>query len=100
MVISDEPAVYREGKYGFRTENLIVCVDDRQTDHGRFLKFETVTLCHIDPSLIEVSLLDDAELRWLNDYHEKVWSELSGRLGADERKWLRAKTAPLKRIVS
>lgn len=96
MVISDEPAVYREGRYGFRTENLMLCVDDSETDHGRFLKFETVTLCYIDSSLIDVSLLDEKELRWLNDYHQKVWSELSPRLGADERKWLRGKTLAAK----
>ncbi|MCA1741333.1 MAG: aminopeptidase P family protein, partial [Bacteroidales bacterium] len=94
MVTSDEPAIYREGRYGFRTENLILCVDDSETEHGRFLKFETVTLCHIDSSLVEVSLLDEKELHWLNSYHEKVWSELSPRLAADERKWLRAKTLP------
>ncbi len=98
IVISDEPAIYREGRYGFRTENLLLCVDDGETDFGRFLKFETVTLCCIDTSLVEVSLLDDKELQWTNDYHERVWSALSGRLGPDERKWLREKTAPLKRV--
>jgi Xaa-Pro aminopeptidase len=97
MVTSDEPAIYREGRYGFRTENLLLCVDDRETDHGRFLKFETVTLCHIDTSLVELSLLDEKEVNWLNGYHEKVWSELSPGLGPDERKWLRAKTLPLKK---
>ncbi len=97
MVTSDEPAIYREGRYGFRTENLILCVDDNETDHGRFLKFETVTLCHIDSSLIEVSLLDEKELSWLNSYHERVWSALSPGLTADERKWLRAKTLPITR---
>ncbi len=97
MVTSDEPAIYREGRYGFRTENLLLCVDDGETDHGRFLKFETVTLCHIDLSLTDVSLLDDRELEWLNDYHQKVWSELSPRLGDEEKKWLRGKTAALKK---
>lgn len=97
MVTSDEPAVYREGRYGFRTENLLLCVDDSESDHGRFLRFETVTLCHIDSSLVEVSLLDEEELNWLNSYHEKVWSELSPRLKDDERKYLRKKTLPIKR---
>ena len=99
MVISDEPAIYREGRYGFRTENLMLCVDDAETEHGRFLKFETVTLCYIDTSLIDVPLLDDTELKWLNDYHERVVSALSPRLGAEERKWLREKTLPLRRTV-
>ncbi len=97
MVISDEPAIYREGRYGFRTENLVLCVDDSETDHGRFLKFETVTLCYIDTSLTEAALLDAREIEWLNSYHDKVWSELSPRLGADERKWLREKTLPIKK---
>ena len=97
MVISDEPAIYREGRYGFRTENLLLCVDDSETDHGRFIKFETVTLCYIDTSLTDAALLDVREIDWLNSYHEKVWSELSPRLGADERKWLREKTLPIQK---
>jgi Xaa-Pro aminopeptidase len=97
MLISDEPAVYRQGEYGFRTENLLFCVDDRETDHGKFLKFETVTLCYIDCDLIEVSLLDDRELKWLNEYHETVFRALGGSLEPDIRKWLRGKTMPVKR---
>ena len=97
MLISDEPAVYRQGEYGFRTENLVICADDRETDHGRFLKFETVTLCHIDRDLIEVSLLDEKELVWLNDYHETVFRTLSGHLEPELVKWLRKKTMPIDR---
>jgi Xaa-Pro aminopeptidase len=97
MLISDEPAVYRQGEYGFRTENLMFCVDDRETEHGRFLKFETVTLCYIDARLIDVSLLDDRQLEWLNDYHRTVYKLLSSYLDHDERKWLKIKTAVLKK---
>jgi len=97
MLISDEPAVYRQGEYGFRTENLLFCVDDFETDHGKFLKFETVTLCYIDCDLIEVSLLDDRELKWLNEYHETVFRALGGSLEPEIRKWLRGKTMPVKR---
>lgn len=97
MLISDEPAIYRQGEYGFRTENLILCVDDCETQHGRFLKFETVTLCFIDSRLVEVSLLDDRQLAWLNDYHETVYRSLSIHLEPEVRKWLRIKTARLKR---
>lgn len=95
MVISDEPAVYREGSYGFRTENLLLCVDDIETDHGRFLRFDTLTLCYIDQALLDLSLLDEREIKWLNDYHRKVWSELSPGLQDDEKSWLREKTLPL-----
>lgn len=98
MLISDEPAIYRVGEYGFRTENLFFCADDCETDQGRFLKFETVTLCYIDRELIEVSLLDDRELKWLNEYHETVFRALGDSLESNIRKWLRDKTRPVKRI--
>jgi Xaa-Pro aminopeptidase len=96
LLISDEPAVYRQGEYGFRTENLFFCFDDCETDYGRFLRFETVTLCYIDRELIEVSLLDDRELRWLNEYHETVFTALGGFLEPDLGKWLRDKTRPIR----
>jgi Xaa-Pro aminopeptidase len=92
MLISDEPAVYRQGQYGFRTENLLLCVDDCETDHGRFLKFETVTLCYIDRQLVVIELLDDKERVWLNDYHETVFRSLGDLLEPEIRKWLREKT--------
>jgi len=97
MVISDEPAIYRPGLYGFRTENLLVCREDRETEHGSFLAFDTVTLCYIDRELIDASLLDENETEWLNSYHERVYSLLSELLEPDVRKWLKNKTLPLKR---
>jgi Xaa-Pro aminopeptidase len=97
MLISDEPAMYRPGQYGFRTENLLLCADDHETGYGRFLRFETVSLCYIDQQLIDKKLLDDNELKWLNDYHETVFRSLGGLLESGLRKWLRDKTLPLRR---
>ena len=92
MVISDEPGIYREGKYGFRTENLLLVCEDIKTDFGSFLKFETLSLCYIDLSLIEKSLLDASEIQWLNSYHSVVYEKISPSLGEDEKRWLREKT--------
>lgn len=92
MVISDEPAIYRAGMYGFRTENLILVQEDLKNEYGQFLKFETLTLCFIDLSLIDHTLLDSSEIKWLNNYHSLVYDRLSPSLGEDERKWLRGKT--------
>ncbi len=97
MVISDEPAFYRPGLNGFRTENLLVCIEDRESEYGSFLKFETVTLCYIDHELIDISLMDDSELKWLNDYHERVYGLLGKHLEPELQKWLRNKTKPLTR---
>jgi Xaa-Pro aminopeptidase len=99
MVVSDEPAFYRPGKYGFRTENLLVCREEEETEYGSFLSFETVTLCYIDSSLIDVSLLDDRELKWLNDYHARVYRMLQERLEPEDRSWLAGKTRPLERSI-
>ena len=76
QVLSNEPAFYREGLYGLRTENMMVCVERETTEFGRFLGFDTLTLCPIDTSLIKVDLLTDKERKWLNDYHQWVNDEL------------------------
>ncbi|MEA1888050.1 MAG: aminopeptidase family protein P [Bacteroidota bacterium] len=92
MLISDEPAIYREGEYGFRTENLILCVEDEETEYGKFLKFETVNLCYIDTSLISRELLSEPEIMWLNDYHKFVYESLHDLLPGNIADWLKDKT--------
>ncbi len=92
MLTSNEPAIYREGEYGIRTENLILCYCDEETEFGRFLRFETVSLCYIDKLLIDKSLLDLNEIDWLNAYHAEVYDKLSPYLSDAERIWLKEKT--------
>ena len=95
MLISDEPAIYREGEYGIRIENLILCYEDEETEFGKFLKFDTLSLCYIDKSLIDISLLDSREIDWLNSYHAEVFEKLSPFLTEEEKHWLKDKTAEL-----
>jgi Xaa-Pro aminopeptidase len=85
MVLSNEPGFYREGKYGIRTENLVVV---RESEREGWLRFETVTLFPIDRRLIERELLARAQVQWLNQYHERVREKLSPLLDGSERKWL------------
>ncbi|HDZ41095.1 MAG TPA: aminopeptidase P family protein [Bacteroidetes bacterium] len=92
MLTADEPAIYREGEYGFRTENLLLCVEDRETGYGTFLKFETVTLCYIDTSLIAKELMTEPEIIWLNEYHDRVYNLLSQLLPEKIKQWLKVKT--------
>jgi len=95
MLTSNEPGVYHNGKYGIRIENLILCIEDQETAFGQFLKFETLSLCPIDVSLIENKLLSPEERNWLNQYHRKVHQELAPHLSPAERIWLEAKTQAL-----
>lgn len=92
MVTSNEPGVYKGGRHGIRTENLTLVCKDVETEFGEFYRFETLTLCPICTKGIVKSLLSDAEINWLNYYHQMVYDRLSPMLNAEEAAWLRAKT--------
>jgi len=96
MLVSDEPAIYREGEYGIRIENLILCYEDEETEFGKFLKFDTVSLCYIDKNLIDTSLLERKEIDWLNSYHTEVYEKLNHLLTTEESLWLHDKTSFIK----
>lgn len=95
MVMSDEPGIYREGAYGIRTENMVLIKEKASTAFGLFYQFETLTLCYIDKTLIEKSMLSDDEITWLNNYHQTVYEKLSPYLDEEEKAWLEAKTSAL-----
>jgi Xaa-Pro aminopeptidase len=95
MLISDEPGIYREGEYGIRIENLLLCFEDEETEFGKFLKFDTVSLCYIDKSLIDMALLNRKEIDWINSYHSEVYEKLGSSLPEKEKIWLREKTSKL-----
>lgn len=76
MVLSNEPGLYREGQWGVRTENLMVCVEDTHSQFGSFLRFETITMYPIDTTLIDLTLLDKAEKEWINEYNKVVFETL------------------------
>jgi len=87
-VMSNEPAFYREGKYGIRTENMMVCVEKEKTEFCQFLGFETLTLCPIDATLTKSELLTSGEKEWLNDYHKRVNELLRPELKEELRQFL------------
>lgn len=95
MTVTDEPGIYIEGQFGVRIENVLLTQPWRETDFGRFLQFETLTLCPIDTAPLDISLLTPKELRWLNDYHQLVYDRLAPHLDAPDRDWLCSATAPI-----
>ena len=95
MVMSDEPAMYRPGEYGIRTENMILIREDSETEFGKFLGFETLTLCYIDTKLVIPSMLSVREHAWLNKYHQMVYDLISPHLNEEEKAWLKEKTAEI-----
>ncbi len=95
MVLSNEPGIYRDELYGVRTENVMVCVEKQRTEYGRFLGFETLTLCPVDTSLVNPGLMTEAELLWLNDYHLHVRKELEPLLDDEQADFLHRLTKPV-----
>ena len=93
MILTNEPGIYREGKHGIRTENVMLVVPDKKDEEfGEFYKFETMSYCPIDLDGIEVSLLTEDEKEWLNDYHKETYEKLSPFLSDDEKQFLKEET--------
>jgi Xaa-Pro aminopeptidase len=92
MVTSNEPGLYRPGRWGVRIENLVLNVPAATTEFGEFLCFETLTLCPIDTRLIERSLLRDDEIDWLNRYHAEVRRRVGPHVSGPAADWLTRRT--------
>ena len=92
MTVTDEPGIYRAGRYGIRTENTLLVVPYRETEFGTFYTFEPLTLCPIDTRPIVRSMLTAEETEWLNAYHRMVYDRLSPLLDEEHRAWLESKT--------
>lgn len=97
MLTSNEPGCYKEGRHGIRHENLILCVNDQQTEFGNFLRFETITMFYFDTSALNLSIMTIEEVEWLNKYHSKVYDTLSPKLDQEHSKWLKEKTKAIKK---
>ena len=98
VLSSIEPGIYREGKWGVRLENLAY-IDEvsflKDSEFAEFYQFKTLTLCPFEKKLIDKTLLDEKELKWLNAYHSLVFKKLAPHLKTNERKWLEQKTSAL-----
>ena len=92
MITTNEPGLYREGKWGIRLENCVVHMPAHETEFGTFLKFDDLTLCPFDTRLILPELLTTEEKAWLNSYHQRVHDELIDRVSGDAKAWLIERT--------
>ena len=97
MITSDEPGYYADGKYGIRIENLLLCCEDRETEYGKFLRFEHLTQVPIDLDALDVSLMSEEDVQLLNAYHAGVWAQLEPYLDTEEKAWLLKETRPVVR---
>jgi Xaa-Pro aminopeptidase len=98
MILSNEPGYYKTGEYGIRIENLVLVVEKPiEGAEKETLGFETLTFAPIERRLVDVSMLSDSELQWLNDYHAEVLARIGPRLEGEDKAWLERQCAPLSR---
>jgi Xaa-Pro aminopeptidase len=98
MVTSNEPGIYRPGRWGVRIENLMLAVPavvEAGEEFGEFLRFEALTLCPIDTRCIERDLLRTDEIAWLNTYHAEVRRRIAPLVSGEAAAWLELRTQPL-----
>ncbi len=96
VLISDEPGLYLEGRYGIRCENLLLCRKGEKNAYGQFMEFEVVTLVLFEREAILPELLGAEELAWLNAYHRHVYETIAPLLDSqEEREWLKEATAEI-----
>ncbi|MFL0995532.1 aminopeptidase P family protein [Vibrio parahaemolyticus] len=95
MVLSNEPGYYRADAFGIRIENLELVVETPTNGDFPVLSFDSLTRCPIDKRNINVDMLTRPELAWLNDYHQKVWEQISPLVEGEVKEWLREATLPL-----
>ena len=97
MTVTDEPGIYLPDRFGVRIENTMIVEKYKTTEFGEFLQFDALTLCPIDTAPIDVSMLSDEEVEWLNSYHRRVYDAIASHVSMEEREWLREATKEIRR---
>lgn len=100
MTVTDEPGLYLSGKFGVRIENTLLIKDYQTTEFGKFLQMESLTICPIDLTPVNFSMLQTEEIEWLDTYHRDVFEKLSPYLEGEDLEWLREATRPVDRVKS
>ena len=100
MTVTDEPGLYLSGKFGVRIENTLLIKDYQTTEFGKFLQMESLTLCPIDLTPVDFSMLQPEEIEWLDTYHRDVFEKLSPYLEGEDLEWLREATRQVDRVMS
>lgn len=98
MIVSDEPGIYLEGKYGIRMENILLCEEVCENQDGTFLHFYPLTYVPVDMRLIDKGQMQPKEIKWLEDYQQNVYGKVAPLLTPEEARWLWEETKNEKKV--
>ncbi len=96
MTVTDEPGLYLAGRFGVRLENTLLITEYMETEFGKFLQMQPLTLFPFDREPIMAELLTEEEIAWLDNYHKQVFDNLSPLLDdSADLEWLKCNTKPM-----
>jgi len=101
MIISNEPGYYEDRAFGIRIENLLIIKEVETANRFggvTFLGFERLTFVPIQTSLLDLNLMSENEIKWVNDYHSEVWNKVSPLVKGDAWTWLQRNTRPISKV--
>ena len=97
MVVSDEPGVYKAGRWGIRIENLIAVQNFEKSEFGEFYNFEVLSMVPYEKKLIDVRYLNDVEIAQIDSYHQWIKDQLIDYVFEETKPWLEEATSPLRK---
>lgn len=97
MTITDEPGIYLSNRFGVRIENTLLIKEYMETELGKYLQMEPLTLCPIDLTPVDFGLLTDEEKLWVDNYHQLVYDRLAPHLDGKDLEWLREHCQPVEK---
>ncbi|XP_069752118.1 xaa-Pro aminopeptidase 2 [Narcine bancroftii] len=100
MFTSIEPGYYQDNEFGIRIEDIVMVVkaDTKHSFGNPYLTFEHVSLVPYERKLIDLSIMNEQQILWLNNYYKKIQMIVSPELEAqnliEEYDWLQKHTQP------
>lgn len=95
MLVTDEPGIYIEGKYGIRIENLMIVSKNEILPENGFMSLIPLTTVPYEKKLIDKKQLTQQEIKFINAYHRKIYGKYSKYLSIEEKEFLKEITKPL-----
>ena len=89
MIVTNEPGLYWEGQFGIRIENVLLI---NKCENKEFYKFENLSMVPYNIDLIDINLLNDEDIQYINQYHKKIWENIGPKLDLEANNWLKKAT--------
>ena len=95
VTVTNEPGLYKAGRFGIRIENTMLVVPFANTEFGEYCQMRPLTICPISKEPIVPELLGDEAIAYLNEYHRWVYEKLSKFFSGEQLEFLKEACAAI-----